>query len=124
MLTRFRMVVHFALYFGEKGPWLEPAFKNEQYEDRKKNVKLMEELVEEFNNMLKKLSDDESNIIRYVDVRNCVSNSLEIDDQEFYGQKYEKYKFDWENELHPTERGFERIAYEFNDAIQRLILYS
>ena len=98
------------------GPWLKPAFASAGYHTQKDNTIILEELVSKFNDMVSSLQyfrpvfngSELSNIpVCYVDLRYCLSNE-EAD--------YEDY---WENELHPTPKGFCRIAHKISEEVER-----
>lgn len=108
------------------GPWLKPAFSNLGYHDLKQNTKIMGELIDQINGMLKKLSKDMSkefdDLVHYVDIRKCATNSLKKDVEAFPGQKIEKYRLDWDNELHPRQEIFRSMAYDFDWEIKKFHL--
>ena len=112
----------FSLIGFNSGPWLYPAFENLHYGNLAENTGIMADLVGMINRMLSEfvegIAKTEGNLVHYVDLRHCVSNSLEINSERFYGLKVPEYKLDWENELHPTSEGFRRIAFEIYSAIE------
>lgn len=97
---------------GMPGPWLEPAFENRGYTCLDERACIMKKLNDQFNCMLKDLeSCDFSNIsVTYVNLRQCWNFSLEK-------SHYKKY---WDDELHPSIKGFRRIAEEFHEVIKTL----
>ena len=115
---------------GDLGPWIKPAFDNKNYNNKgyesksqihlqslQKNTAVMEALIDRFNKMIKeglvKLPFDHVKI-KHVDLRRCMSNSLK-------GMpKFGNYRKDWQDELHPTVQAFEKIAKEFDAAIEEL----
>ena len=83
------------------GPWLEPGFREKGYNDLTQRIGLAHELIERFNLMiidLIKLPPFQH--VHYIDLRNVLQTGSE-------------YKDWWENELHPTQRGFHTIAEKF-----------
>ncbi|MBV9773128.1 MAG: hypothetical protein JO040_04225 [Gemmatimonadetes bacterium] len=90
------------------GPWLEPGFREKGFtrlEDRKA---LMKRLIDRFNTMLAQVAAlQEFPHVRYVDLRNTLSS----------GADYKKF---WDNELHPTPRGFGLVADRFVAALTKL----
>lgn len=95
--------------FALREPWLEPEFKAKGYTCLQQNTCTMEELVDKFHKMLSSLPEEPGlEHVRYVDVRDCLSNTLENDE----------YKEYWENELHPTQKGFECVTRELDWAIK------
>lgn len=62
-------------------------------------------LIDRFNAMLRRVAAlPEFSHVRYVDVRDALSNAAD-------------YRTWWANELHPTKRGFEAVADRFAAAI-------
>ena len=87
------------------GPWLRPGFHQKGHEDQAKNTKVMRDLINSFNKMLKQISAaPQFSHVRYLDLRRTLQSS---------GR-------DWANELHPTPRGFGAVAEKFARAIRRL----
>lgn len=84
------------------GPWLEPGFRRKGYgeNDLPQMTQLMIVLIDRFNKMLAALpaSPNLGHLV-YVDLRQQLSNTLP-----------KKYKDDWANELHPTDKGFVKVA--------------
>jgi lysophospholipase L1-like esterase len=88
------------------GPWLEPGFRRKGYGDLNANKKSVESLIDRFNDMLEQLSGAPGfGHVRYVDLRKTLSNAAAV------------YKRDWDNELHPTKRGFQLVAEKIARAI-------
>ena len=71
----------------------------------------MATLVDMFNDLLSVLPN-ENNLchVHYVDLRNQLSNDL----------RKKKYKRDWSDEFHLTQRGFSKVAVKLSDAIDNL----
>lgn len=87
------------------GPWLEPGFHRKGHGDLDTNTKVVESLIDSFNNMLEQLSGAQGfGHVHYVDLRGTLSNAA-------------NYKRDWDNELHPTTRGFKAVAEKIARAI-------
>ena len=87
------------------GPWLQPGFHQKGHVNLAKNVKVMRNLIDAFNSMLKQVSEaTELRHVRYLDLRKTLKSNTE----------------DWANELHPTGRGFELVAAKFARAIRTL----
>jgi lysophospholipase L1-like esterase len=87
------------------GPWLEPGFRQKGYLDLTENTAVMVNLIDTFNRMLATLpGEDGLEHVSYLDLRAVLSNELA-------GRGYKK---SWENELHPTRRGFESVANQFS----------
>lgn len=88
------------------GPWLEPAFHQKGHWDQAQNTTAMQELIERYNAMLKTIpAINGYEHVRYVDLRGTLRNQPGT------------YKHDWDNELHPTEPGFQQVAERFATAI-------
>ena len=95
-------------FFVLPGPWLEPGFHKKGYGDEAANAKVMRDLMDSFNAMLKSLrTAPEFAHVTYLDLR----GTLKADST---------YKKDWANELHPTARGFATVAAKFAAAIDAL----
>jgi lysophospholipase L1-like esterase len=93
------------------GPWLEPGFIQKGYLDLEENSTVMVDLIDTFNRMLASVpKEDGLGHVTYLDLRRVLSNELA-------GRAYRK---SWENELHPTKRGFESVADEFNKVLLTL----
>jgi len=89
------------------GPWLEPGFRQKGYLDLAKRCQIMAVLIDRFNDVIKSIpSHPELRHVAYLDLRKVLSNALPT-----------AYKQSWENELHPTESGFEVVAQKFNDLV-------
>jgi lysophospholipase L1-like esterase len=103
------------------GPWLEPGFRLKGYvprDGRKRvaalgsNASAVRELIDRHNAMLaglvRDLASQGVDHVRYVDLRGTLSNRLP-----------KRYLEDWNDELHPTRAGFERVADKIARAIVR-----
>jgi hypothetical protein len=91
------------------GPWLEPGFREKGYEELSLRVSITQELIIRFNKMLKNVSSLLQHV-KYIDLQNTLSIDLVRN----------KYKEMWGNELHPTEKGFEKVAGLFADVLKTL----
>jgi lysophospholipase L1-like esterase len=90
------------------GPWLEPGFRDKGFADLEPNTRVVADLINRFNEML----DDVAHTagfahVRYLDLRGTLPNDG-------------SYKNWWANELHPTQRGFARVADKFAVALAAL----
>lgn len=92
------------------GPWLEPGFREKLFTDLPKNVALVHDLIDRFNEMLKNKVLPAFANVRYVDVRNTLPATLAGD----------AYKNWWGNELHPTEKGFSAVTDKFAAELAKL----
>ncbi len=86
------------------GPWLRPGFYKKGYRDLRENTRIIGGLIDQFNDMIASLPTITGfGHVRYVNLRGCLSAP--------------NYKDVWDNELHPTERGFSLVADRFAAAI-------
>jgi len=89
------------------GPWLEPGFRAKGYDDLRKRIAMMVDIIDRFNTMLKGVAAIFPHVY-YVNLRETLSNDPA------------SYKAWWANELHPTEPGFRRVAEKFDDRLRKL----
>ncbi|HEX7375201.1 MAG TPA: hypothetical protein VF277_09505 [Steroidobacteraceae bacterium] len=90
------------------GPWLEPGFREKGFDDLQERIAIASELIDRFYAMLQSIVTDA--IFRHaqiIDLRNVLSTQLDA----------ARYKEWWGNELHPTERGFRKVAHEFDSRL-------
>jgi lysophospholipase L1-like esterase len=93
------------------GPWLEPGFRQKGYQDLRERVDVMVALIDRFNALLASVAGGPGlEHVEYVNLRGLLSNEL----------RGKKYKTWWNDELHPTERGFTEIAGRFDQTLRRL----
>jgi hypothetical protein len=86
------------------GPWLDPGFREKNFADLAKRVRMMQDLMDQFNTMVSSLSSHpDLSHVHYIDLRHTLSNDLTND----------AYKLWWANELHPTADGFHKVAERF-----------
>ena len=91
------------------GPWLQPGFRQKGYPDSPldERRKLAKILIDRFNVMVAKVASLNSfKHVKYLDLRNTFPP--------------ESYKTWWENELHPTARGFSAVANKFAGLLETL----
>ncbi len=90
------------------GPWLEPGFREKGFVDLPSCTRMAHELIERFNTMLAGVAIlPQYRHVHYIDLRNSLSTGRD-------------YKDWWANELHPTPRGWSRIAGRFAAVLQTL----
>jgi hypothetical protein len=90
------------------GPWLEPGFREKGFENIRERIRLMKEIIDRFNAMLKSVINvSDFSHVKYIDIRNTLS----------VGSDYKQY---WANELHPTDRGFDLVAQRFATVLASL----
>ncbi len=94
-------------------PWLKPAFESVGYDfENPADVAAAAEAMKE---LIQRLNADQADLIkrefrdfaRHVDLQGVIARHWTRDPRE-----------GWDNELHPTERGFELLARHLDDAIQ------
>jgi hypothetical protein len=90
------------------GPWLEPGFREKNFTDLAKRILMMHDVIDRLNVMMQSLTKRFPFTV-YVDVRNTLSTTLP-----------DTYKHFWDNELHPTELGFEKVTDKFAAVLQAL----
>ncbi len=91
------------------GPWLAPGFRQKGYEALAERVPVMVDLIDRFNAMLRTVpSVTGLGHLRYVDLRGTLSNSPPT------------YKKWWNDELHPTAPGFDKVAGRFHQVLATL----
>jgi len=95
------------------GPWLAPGFRQKGYPDNELQVRcdLMVTLIDRFNEVVKGIAGGPGlSHLHYVDLRGTLS-------QQIQGQAY---KGSWNDELHPTEQGFGKVAAKFDTLIRQI----
>jgi len=90
------------------GPWLRPGFHQKGFPDQAQNQQIVGQLIDRFNAMLESVvSLPAFGHVHYVDLRGLLPNQ----------QGYRQW---WENELHPTRKGFALVAQKFADVLKEL----
>lgn len=84
------------------GPWIHPALLRAEIESEQLQRDITGLLVDRFNSMLERLAASRPLDFVYVDLR----GTLDIDE-------------DWENEIHPTRRGFQKVADRFMSEVKQ-----
>ena len=81
------------------GPWLEPVLRAKGFKDLDAGRAIVRTLINELNNMLRDLADERPfrGIVHHVDLRNTLAHD-------------DGYRKDWQDELHPTTKGFKKVA--------------
>lgn len=92
------------------GPWLEPGFREKLFTDLQQNVDLMRAIIDRFNDGLLAGLPAQFPHVRYVNLRGTLSTELQND----------RYRDLWDNELHPSRAGFEKVAEKFAAALAAL----
>ena len=92
------------------GPWLEPGFREKGIVQMQVRKAIVRELIDRFNAMLEGVADmPEFSHVSYVDLRKTLSTGAD-------------YEQDWENELHPTVKGFRLVTDRFVDVLDGINL--
>ena len=90
------------------GPWLKPYFDQLGYHDLDETTAMVEQILREFNAMLKVMTQSPGlEHVHYVNFLDLLPN----------GDDYKKW---WNDELHPTDRGFKKLATRMADEVSRL----
>lgn len=90
------------------GPWLEPGFRLKGFKDIQQRIDLTGNLIDRINEMLKGMAALTAfKHVHYVNVRNTLTT----------GTKYKKW---WANEMHPSGRGFDKVAARFAAELDKL----
>ena len=95
------------------GPWLAPGFRKKGYPDSELQMRcdLMVTLIDRFNEAVEGIAGGPGlGHLHYVDLRGTLS-------QQIQGQAY---KGSWNDELHPTEQGFGKVAAKFDTLIRQI----
>lgn len=86
------------------GPWLRPALTAKGYTARMERERIVHDLIDRYNEMLRTLArDDSRGRLHYIDLRPIIRSE------------------DWENELHLRNSAYRRVAAEFDRTIQPLL---
>jgi lysophospholipase L1-like esterase len=87
------------------GPWLEPGFRRKGYAQMAQRKQICVDLIDRFNTMLKGLAGKPPFAhVKFLDLRNTLSTGAD-------------YKTWWANELHPTQKGYEKVAGKFASVV-------
>lgn len=86
-----------------KGRWLGRPMQSLKITDRKLQAEIVSVLIDRFNTMLQKLAGSFPGAVHYVDCRGLVGTNR------------------WDDELHPTNAGFQMVAAAFNSVIQQAV---
>lgn len=87
------------------GPWLDPSLSRKGYDRKKDEVlrrAIIRELIDAFNEMLDGIAKTHANT-HVVNLRPILTDSL------------------WGNELHPTEKGFQKVTAEIEAKIRQVV---
>jgi lysophospholipase L1-like esterase len=95
------------------GPWLAPGFRKKGYADDqlRQRCEIMVTLIDRFNALLAGIAGGPGlEHVRYVNLRGSLSQDLS-------GRAYKDW---WNDELHPTEPGFTKLAGRFHAVLRSL----
>jgi len=95
------------------GPWLAPGFRKKGYDDSQMQMRcdLMVQLIDRFNDLVEGIAGGPGlGHLHYVDLRGTLSQRLQ-------GLAYKTW---WNDELHPTEQGFAKVAAKFDALIRQI----
>ena len=91
------------------GPWIEPGFRRKGYADAEERLAVLRDLMDRHNRRLAALPGRPGlEHVVYLDLRGTLPTDAK------------RYRQWWDNELHPTPKGFERIAGRFDRALRAL----
>lgn len=93
------ILVHGYGYVVPNASWLQPAFAAKNYTDLAQNTTTMRTLLNCFNEMLKAVASAQEHV-HYVDLRPTLTDN------------------DWQDEIHPTFNGFDKITGKFRKVIE------
>jgi GDSL-like Lipase/Acylhydrolase family len=89
------------ILFNLFGPWLQPGFNSKGFYDLARLKALAKALIDRFGNTVKAVASDPGNPhVRFVELRDTLTTGP-------------NYKVWWDNELHPTRKGFEKVTAKF-----------
>ncbi len=83
------------------GPWFEPALTRKGLSQSEGKI-VVDKLIDALNNVLANLATKYSGNVHHIDLRSTIQPS------------------DWDNELHLTARGFQKVANEFESEIKKV----
>jgi len=90
------------------GPWLKPGFDMKGFEVMPENISMVRKLIDRFNEMLIDLTKlPKFSHVTHVDLRKTLKND-------------KTWKTWWENEIHPTEKGFKKVTKAIADVLENL----
>lgn len=90
------------------GPWLQPGFRQKGFGNLETTKAMAKALIDRFNAMLEKVVMIPAFAhVSFIDLRGSLPTGS-------------AYKTWWANELHPTHKGFRRVASKFAEALEEL----
>jgi len=90
------------------GPWLQPGFRQKGFGNLETTKAMAKALIDRFNAMLEKVVTLPAFAhVSFVDLRGSLPTGS-------------AYKTWWANELHPTHKGFRKVASKFAEALEEL----
>lgn len=101
-----RAVIRAPFGFHFVGPWLKPAFERKGHKDPAVQQRVIDALIDRLNLTVSQVAKQRaSDGVHHINVRGVLVKSKPA------------YKKDWANELHPTSRGWRKVADVFEAAI-------
>lgn len=101
-----RAVIRAPFGFHFVGPWLKPAFERKGHKDPAVQQRVIDALIDQLNATIAQVAKKRAaDGVRHIDVRGVLVKTRPA------------YKRDWANELHPTSRGWRKVATVFETAI-------
>jgi len=105
-----RGVLQLPFGFRFAGPWLKPAFDNKGIRDTDTRQRVVRRLIDRLNTTLAGIARDRSDgRVHHIDLRGTLT------------AKRPGHRRDWADELHPTGRGWSRIAGKMAEVIVSLM---
>jgi hypothetical protein len=90
------------------GPWLQPGFREKNFNDLQEMIALMRQAIDQFNAMLQEVAGlPQFAHVRYVNLRGTLPTDA-------------TYKTWWANELHPTDQGFQAVTARFAQVLRTI----
>ncbi len=82
------------------GPWMKPSLEEKGIDDEDDQRKIIRHLIDRFNEMLEGIEDSNSKVV-WIRTRKTLAAN------------------EWNDELHPTRKGFEKIAAKFRKKLHK-----
>ncbi len=101
-----RAVIRVPFGFQFVGPWLKPAFDRKGHKDPAVQQRVIDALIDRLNLTLTQVAKKRAaDGVRYINVRGTLTKTKPL------------YRKDWANELHPTSRGWRKVADVFEAVV-------
>jgi hypothetical protein len=86
--------------FTPAGPWILPSMQDRGIVDPDLQAAILGVLIDDVNGMIRALESTYPDTVIYIDLRGTLRPGL-----------------DWQNEIHPTEDGFQKVEARFRDTL-------